>query len=94
MRRVLHLGHVNISTDFKAVLEDFENCLKRYLTDCCTTSSFGKGRVALVDGANSLNMLLTDCCTSSRFDDEREVLMRYPLWRLLGSIYKNNRMVN
>ena len=65
-----------------------------YLKDCCTTSSFDKGSAALVDGANSLNMLLMDCCTSSRFDDEREALMRYPLWRLLESIYKNNRMVN
>lgn len=88
MKRVLHLGHVDTSTDFKVVLGGFENCLKMFLTDFCTNSSLDNEGAALLDGANSLNKLLKDCCTTSRFDDEREALMRYLLMRLFGSINK------
>jgi hypothetical protein len=86
MRRVLHLGHIDIFADCRGVLENLENCLKIILMDCCTISSFDDGGAALNDGVNSLKMLLTDCCTAWWLDDDREALIRYPLMRLLESV--------
>ncbi len=52
MRRVLHLGQVDIFARCREFVENLENCLKIVLRDRCTASSFKKERAGLEDGAS------------------------------------------